>query len=54
MLAVLQEIGMEIDDVRNSNILVESREGRYSFKLYYDEREKLPIRTSNGYVPIYT
>lgn len=49
MLAVLQEIGMEIDDVRYSNILVESREGRHSFKLYYDEREKLPMKSTNGY-----
>lgn len=48
-LAVLQEIGMEIDDIRKSNILVEVREKRHSFKLYYDEREKLPLRAPHGY-----
>lgn len=49
MLAVLQEIGMEIDDVRRSNILVEARDGRHSFKLYYDEREKMLLTTTHGY-----
>lgn len=40
LIGVMQEIGMDIEDLRKTNILVENKDGKYAFKLFYDERER--------------